>query len=70
MTASTPQPPSTPPAPADPEPALTGGVLARSVLDRGALVRLGSGWAGVAALALASPSPAALSAPLDRKSVV
>ena len=64
MTASTPQPPSAPPAPAGSEPALTGGVLARTVLDRGALVRLGIGWAGVAALALASPSAAALSAPL------
>ena len=34
------------------EPALTGRALARTVLDRSALVRLGAGWTGVAALAL------------------
>jgi Ca2+:H+ antiporter len=49
--------------PSDPRP-LTGRALARTVLDRGALLRLGIGWAGVAVLALASPSPAALSAPV------
>ena len=42
------------------EPALTGRALARTVLDRSALVRLGAGWTGVAALALLSPSPAVL----------
>jgi Ca2+:H+ antiporter len=40
---------------------LVGRALARTVLDRSALMRLGLGWAGVAALALLSPSPAALS---------
>jgi len=51
------------PSPA-PHPQLTGRALARTVLDRSAMIRLLLGWAGVAALALLSPLPSALGSPL------
>ena len=47
-------------SPDSPGPTLAGRDLLRTVLDRGAILRLLLGWAGVAALMLLSPAPGAL----------